>query len=237
MFVNPFVLDFRRQMWKMHAMFSRKTLRPWRTLTASGALGIALLLSPIAHAQRPPNNVPIGLGFSGLAGPNGAAYLGSSESGFAITPTLGSWSQAMIYGSPFPSIFDGPVNSPGVAALQITDGAGLFTFSSLDYSSNNGDSSYDIQGFLGATLQFHETGTLQGVSTPFHFSTLLNGDPTLPIDGLLIEFIPGPGVTSINLDNIIVVTVPEPGSIMFACVGGLAIAARFCTGRKARVAK
>jgi hypothetical protein len=143
----------------------------------------------------------------------------------------------MIYGSPFPSIFDGPVNSPGVAALQITDGAGLFAFSSLDFSSNNGDSTYDIQGFLGPTLQFHETGTLAGVSTPFHFSTLLSGDPALPIDGLLIEITPGAGVTSINLDNIVMVNVPEPGTFGLLCVGALAIVVRRCGVRKSDITK
>lgn len=219
-------------------MFSRKSVRSWRTLSVSAALGLSLLWHPMAHAQGPPgNNAPIGLSFSSLVGPNGAPYLGSNESGFAITPTLGSWYQAMIYGSPFPSIFDGPVNAPGVAALQITDGAGLFTFSSIDYSSNNGDSSYDIQGFLGATLQFHETGILQGVSTPFHFSTLLSGDPSLPIDGLLIQIIPGAGVTSINLDNIMVATVPEPGTWALVCLGALAIFARCSVIRKAGITK
>jgi hypothetical protein len=211
-------------------------VQQWRAVIALGGLGL-LLLQPTAHAQRPPNNVPIGLSFSSLSGPNGAPYLGSSESGFAITPILGSWSQAMIYGSPFPSIFDGPVNSPGVAALQITDGAGLFAFSSLDFSSNNGDSTYDIQGFLGPTLQFHETGTLAGVSTPFHFSTLLSGDPALPIDGLLIEITPGAGVTSINLDNIVMVNVPEPGTFGLLCVGALAIVVRRCGVRKSDITK
>jgi hypothetical protein len=214
-------------------MFSRIMVRPRRALIASGGLGLLVLLQPFAQAQLPPGNgVPIGLSFSSLTGPNGAPYLGSTESGFSIGPTLGSWYQSTIYGSPSPSIFDGPVNSPGVAALQITDGAGLFAFGSLDFSSNNGDSSYDIQGFLGATLQFHETGTLQGVSTPFHFSTLLSGEPTLPIDGLLIEIIPGAGVTSLNLDNIMVVTVPEPGTFVFAGLGIVALAARRCANRK-----
>lgn len=216
-------------------MFSRILPRQWRAIIALGALGLLLIAHRTALAQ--PNNVTVGLSFSGLTGPNGAAYLGSSDSGFAITPTQGSWYQAMIYGTPFPSIFDGPVNSPGVAALQITDGAGLFRFSSLDFSSNNGDSSYDIQGFLGATLQFHETGTLTGVSTPFHFSTLLSGDPTVPIDGLLIEIIPGAGVTSINLDNIMVVTVPEPGMLGLLCLGTLAIVIRCCGVRKVAITR
>lgn len=216
-------------------MFSRIMVRPIGLSACLTVLGSLILVQATALAQLPPGNaVPIGLSFSSLTGPNGAPYLGSTESGFSITPTSGSWYQSTIYGSPSPSIFDGPVNSPGVATLQITDGAGLFSFSSLDFSSNNGDSSYDIQGFMGASLRFHETGTLAGVSTPFHFSTLLSGDPTVPIDGLLIEVIPGPGVTSLNLDNIMLVAVPEPGTIVFACMGVLAIAVRHCRLRLSR---
>jgi hypothetical protein len=192
----------------------------WCTLLAC-AVGLGLFDPISARAQSgPPGNGPIaGVSFSNLTGTNGAPYLGSSEGGFAITPTVGNWYQGMIYGGPAPSIFDGPVNAPGVAVLQITAGVIPFTLSSLDFSSNNGDSTYDIQGFLGPTLQFHETGTMLGVFGPFHFTTLLSENPAVPIDGLLIQVIPGAGVTSLNLDNINVVFVPEPGSCVLLALG------------------
>jgi hypothetical protein len=121
----------------------------------------------------------------------------------------------LVYGNPSPSIYDGPTNSPGTGVLLISDRVGPFTFASLDYSSNNGDSTYDIQGFLGASLQFEETGTLSASFPPsFGFQTLLGLHSTTPIDGLVIEVSPGTGVTSINIDNIRVATIPEPGSVV-----------------------
>jgi hypothetical protein len=41
----------------------------------------------------------------------------------------------------------------------------------------------------------------------------------MTIDSLLIEVVPGGGVSSINLDNIVVSTVPEPSSVTMASLG------------------
>ncbi len=172
-----------------------------------------------AFAQEFVTSLPGGIGFATLSGTNMAPYTGHTEGDFAVTPTAGSWYEAHIYGDPIPSIFDGPTNSPGFGVLQITDGAGRFTFGSIHYSSNNGESAYHILGFLGEDVAYEEVGILTASFSPFSFNTLLTANPTIPIDGLLFELTPGAGVTSINLDNIGVATVPEPSAAALLALG------------------
>jgi hypothetical protein len=188
------------------------------------------LICPIAlpaWGQAPAPNVvsPGGISFSSLAGPNGALYTGHSEGDFTVSPSAGDWFQALVYGNPIASIF-APTNGSGNATLLITDNVDLFNFGSLDFSSNNGESTYDIQGFLDGSLTYHDTGTLVASFNPFSFNTLPGTDPSLQLDSLLIQLNFGPGVTSINLDNISVVTVPEPASCMFLGAGAVALSLR-----------
>ena len=77
-----------------------------------------------------------GITFSTLSGPTGAPYTGHTEGDFSVVVTGGIWQQSLTYGNPIASIFDGPTGSPGVATLLITDNVDLFTFMSLDFSSN-----------------------------------------------------------------------------------------------------
>ena len=170
-----------------------------------------------------------GVTFSTLSGANGAPYAGHTEGDFTVTVTGGVWQEAWAYGNPVPSILDGPIGLPGSGSLLITDNVDLFTFGSLSFSSNNGDSSYDIQGFLGASVIYHQTGTLAGSFTPFSFKTLGSDSPALEFDSLLIQFIPGPEVTSINLDNISVATIPEPGTVVFMLLAVVAVMPRAST--------
>lgn len=186
-----------------------------------------VFVTPFASAQVAPLVVvpppPPGITFSSLTGPSGAAYTGHTENEFTVTPTAGFWFQALGYGNPVPSIYDG---SSSTAVIQVTDSLGLFTLSKFQYSSNNGNSAYDIQGYLGATLQYHETGTLLGSFDPFSFRTNAVTHATDPIDGLFIAVIPGFGVSSINLDNISVATVPEPSSLLVFAAGLAVLAHR-----------
>jgi hypothetical protein len=182
---------------------------------------LALNLEMMSVHGQSPASFPVpasGISFSGLTGPNLAPYLGSTEGNFAVTPTAGTWLQATFYGAPTPSIVDGPIMGPGFGVIQITSSAGLFKLGSFDFSSNNGDSTYDIQGILGSTTVYHETGTLPGTFGPFSFSTLFTAYASVPVDGLFIGIIPGPDTTSVNLDNIDVrlagITVPDaPGPL------------------------
>jgi hypothetical protein len=180
-----------------------------------------------ARGQGPAPAVVVlgGISFSSLAGPNGALYAGHTEGDFTVSPSAGDWFQALVYGNPVASIF-APTNGSGNAKLLITDNVDLFNFGSLDFSSNNGQSTYDIQGFLDGDLMYHDTGNLAASFNPFSFNTLLSTDPALQLDSLLIQINFGPGVTSINLDNIRVVTVPEPTSCMLLGGGAVALLLR-----------
>jgi hypothetical protein len=151
--------------------------------------------------------------FSGLPGPTDSPFTSYTEGKFTVTSASGSWFQGLVYGNPAPSIYDGPVFSPGVAAINVTD-TGDFTFNSVDYSSNNGASRYLIEGFLGVSMVFSQGGSLVPSLPPsFGFTTLNSGSSVL-IDRLFIQVTPGGGVTSLNLDNVNVTSaVPEPFSI------------------------
>jgi hypothetical protein len=219
---------------------NRKVIKGSVALCFCMALDLTLGLSIVAAQSQPEFVVPLppAINFSDLSGTNLQPYLGSVEvtSGgtFTVTPASGSWFQATYYGNAAPSILDGPVNQPGDAVIEITDSQGPFTFSAFDYSSNSGNSTYDILGYLGGTLQYQETGTLSGTFGPFSFSTLDTADPTTPVDGLFIGIVPGDGVTSVNLDNIVVTTVPvpEPGPAGVLLLGlGLAGFIRFRLAR------
>jgi hypothetical protein len=166
--------------------------------------------------------------FSGLSGGDNTPFPAYTEGNFTVTPLTNNWYQDdTAYGNPAPSIYDGPIGNVAVATVQIT-GHGDFTWQSFDYSSNNSAAYYDIRGFLGGVQQFNETGGLAGVFSPFHFITLTGTEGSTGIDTLDITFIPPVGYappTSINLDNIRVSSVPEPGSISLLGIGFTALIA------------
>jgi hypothetical protein len=162
--------------------------------------------------------------FSNLAGSNGDPYAGSSQDSFTVTPVLGSWFEAQIFGNPVPSIFAGPVGSPTTSAILVTNGLVPFTFDQVDLACNNGDSCpFFLVSFLGGVqtpLAFGNVPAIPG----FGFVTEVNPNP-VEMDALLILLAPGTDTTSMNIDNIVVKPVPEPATmlLMGSALTGLAL--------------
>ena len=171
-------------------------------------------------------SVPVGsycgvIDFSTLTGTNGQSFLMYTQNGFTVRTASGQWFEAFSFGNPSPDIYLGPAFNPGHGSIAVADNGTRFSFSSVDISSNNGDTGYTIQGFLNGQSVFTETGIDE---TPSQFVTL-TGTSAAAIDRLVISLSPDPigypgGVTSVNLDNIAYnfVPVPEPGALTFFCL-------------------
>src|SRR5262249_55474686 len=88
-------------------------------LHASAFILLPLCSGFCAETQNAlPSFVPFsGMTFSGLTGGYPTPYPGSTEGNFTLIPTAGSWFVSTTYGNTGPSIYDGPVNSPGYAVL------------------------------------------------------------------------------------------------------------------------
>ncbi|WP_310485870.1 PEP-CTERM sorting domain-containing protein [Chamaesiphon sp. VAR_48_metabat_403] len=162
------------------------------------------------------------ISFNTLVGANGDPYLGSSEAGFTITPTLGNWFQGQIFGNPTPSIFAGPISSPSPSQINIVDSTLPFTFAGVDLTSNTSlGTSYTIQGSFNGALVLNQVVAPTTINT---FQTFASTNPTQLLDKLTILGTPGNGVSSFNIDNINVtkqVPVPEPFTIIGTLIGGM----------------
>jgi hypothetical protein len=141
--------------------------------------------------------------FGGLSGINGSPFTTYTESGFTVSPTLGTWFQGQLFGNPVPSIFSGPqFGSPATDAIGVTEGGGLFTFG----------------GLRDASTVFSVAGLEPGLSGPFAFVTIPGEVAADLIDTLVVTTsILG---TSTNIDNIVVTAaVAEPASIGLPAAG------------------
>jgi PEP-CTERM motif len=161
-----------------------------------------------------------GIDFNTLTGNNEDPFSTYTENGFTVTSTTGSWFKAFNFGNPVPDIYLGPIGAPTPGSVTVTDGGGLFSFTSFDLSPNNGGGAgYTYTGSkLGIVLySFSSTDSVLSA-----FSTITDSDPTL-IDTLVISLLPN-GQSSINIDNInySIAAVPEPGTLSLLCLGGFA---------------
>lgn len=144
--------------------------------------------------------------FDGLTGATADPLSAYSEDGFTVTPTLGAWKEAHVFGNPLPSIYvsDLSVNSP-FGNLEVTAGGQLFVFNSLDLQAFNSGVGFEIRGSRGGTVLFSVANS-QGATPDFH---TLTGGGSLAIDTLTFDISSG-GPGSFNVDNINVAAVPEP---------------------------
>jgi hypothetical protein len=171
------------------------------------------------------------IAFSGQSGSSGAPFLVDLQDGFTTTAVSGTWLQSQGYGNPIPSIFVGPQGSPAAAVLQVVADV-PFRFLSLDYSSNNGTSSFTVQGFSGGVLRFTQSGSLAGSFAPFGFQTLQSTSVSTEVQSVVIGITPGDGVGSVNIDNVTVVSsqVPEPSCASLVALSGLVLLIAKLTG-------
>jgi len=162
--------------------------------------------------------------FNGLGGNNGdplTPFVPYVENGVSVVPNQ-NWFVAKVYGNPVPDIFYAPsgLGFAGAIAMTMTN-SGDFTFSSVDISSNGGTSTaVFFEGRLNGNLEFFDTITVNSTSS---FITLTNPDPAVIIDSLSISLPPNSGVSSVNVDNIVLNSVPEPGTWILMGVGLLVL--------------
>lgn len=165
------------------------------------------------------------IGFDNLGGLNQSPFTSYTEGSYTVTPTVGRWYVAQLFGNAIPAIYAGPINNPGVSQISVTEGGNQFTFQGVDLTSNSaGGTSYTIAGFLNGGEAFTPvTVVISSINT---FETRLFPSLSLAnVDRLTITGTPGQGVTSFNIDNIQAGAgdangnVPEPAPIMLLGAG------------------
>jgi hypothetical protein len=178
-------------------------MKPFVCVFCGVLLAASLLMCPQAFGGT--------VDFATLIGSNDDPFSTYTENGFTVASTSGSWFKAFIYGNPVPDIYLGPIGAPGPGAIKVTDGGALFSFTSVDFSSNNGSSLYQIQGYKAGNLVFTEAGTEAGAFSPFSFTTV-SSTSSASIDTLFISITPT-NLTSFNIDNISYEVVPVPPTV------------------------
>src|SRR5262249_44660330 len=151
--------------------------------------------------------------FNGLTSSNMAPFIAPyTEGTFTVTPISGTWHEAHLFGHPVPDIF----GSSPVASIKVSDNfTGLFQFTQVDLAdAGAGGATYSIVGQLGGSTVF----TISDGPLPSTFATIPNPHPAQTVDTLIITMTQN--AATYNIDNIVVLEVPEPSAWALAAVAG-----------------
>jgi hypothetical protein len=190
-----------------------------KSATFLAAIGLTgLLLGGAAQAATTT------ITFNGLPGPNGALFAGLyMEGGFSVSAPGGNVFQGTIFGNPAPSLVVGSVFGGGPNGIvSVTAGGSNFSLTSFDLAGNNGAADFTVTGFEGLSQIFSLSGNVNAGTAVFQ---TVAGEPGQIND--LVFSLTSNG-TSLNLDNIVVATVPEPSTwaMMLLGLAGLGFAFR-----------
>jgi hypothetical protein len=157
--------------------------------------------------------------FGGLSGGNGSAFTGPYvEDTYTVGTTSGEVFEGHAFGNPAPSLVVGGVfGGLSHGSIEITN-AFLFQLTSWDQTSQNGDSTYRVEGYDGATLLYTLTGSVPGVPGGVPWLTIAGNSTSV---NRLVFTLTTQG-TSTNFDNVVLdaaAPVPEPGTWALMIVG------------------
>ncbi len=151
--------------------------------------------------------VPLTITFGGLSGvPNGSPVVTYGEGGFVVASVSGSWEAMTGYGKPAPAIIFKRLASEPTLTGEVRVGASgaVFGFSAIDLYSSVTTIPYTITGHRHSLLVLAVSGIVP--NTFGNFATVVNPNPGVPIDTLLISLQnPAVGCCSnpVGLDNIV----------------------------------
>ncbi len=184
---------------------------------------VALIALAAVVLARPASATTVTIiDFNNLVAPNGTPFTSTTENGYTVTALSGSWFVGQLFGNPVPDVFLGPVGNPAQGSIEVS--GPLFIPVSVDIACNSGSCAATFLGLRGGVQQFLDIG---GSFSATGFITSNSPHPTTVVDTLIITLIPGSGATSMNLDNLVGNTVPEPGTLALLGSGLMLVWRRF----------
>ncbi len=163
------------------------------------------------------------IGFDNISLNTFDPYFGHSEKGFEVAVTKGPWIYNGGFGRPGPSILTSIFQPRVISEIQVTrQGGGLFKFQSVDLYADSPWTFYTITGYRSGFVIYSVGPDFQNGLGFTAYSSVTDA-----LDRLTITL--DPAVTPIKafaIDNIAVVPVPEPASLLMLLAGVACIRGR-----------